>query len=297
VPDSTGARDAAAIEAAFAGALWRFWYLAGHLREGRRRLEHAAAVHVDETPARLKVLIGAAVMAQNEEEFTVAAERAAEAATLARSLDDRWSLAYATFMLGNTARSQDDVESARRDYEASVRAFRDLGDEHSALLAARGLAGALRDDGERDAARKLLEDNLRRARADSNGRVEASTLGELATIAFEEARVTDATLLLRESLRLHRELGDRLDTAVDLGRAAQVLALRDHPVESARLLGFLTDVRGELGIRGRVVASMAQTTRASLGRQLSPAELDRLAGEGSRLRLEAVLELALEALG
>jgi hypothetical protein len=52
-----------------------------------------------------------------------------------------------------------------------------------------------------------------------------------------------------------------------------------------------------VGIRGGLVAAMAEATRASLRRQLSPAELDRLAGEGSRLRLELALELALEALG
>ena len=57
-------------------------------------------------------------------------------------------------------------------------------------------------------------------------------------------------LLLRESLRIHRELGDRLDTAIDLARAARTLAIGGHPNEAAQLLGVLGAIRDELGSRG-----------------------------------------------
>jgi tetratricopeptide (TPR) repeat protein len=289
--------DAPLVEARLAGALWRFWYLAGHLDEGRGRLEHALAVHRDRTSARIKTLIGAAVMAQNAGDPDAASERAAEALELSWSTGDPWSAAYAQFMLANVASSRGEGNAARELFEESVRAFRELGDEHSAMLAARGLAGTLLDAGERDAARALYQDNLRRARAAANARLEASTLGALASIAFDEGRVTDATLLLRESLRLHRELRDRLDSAVDLARAARTLAIGGQPAEAAQLLGLLGAIREELGIRGRLVRGMADGTRASLLRQLPPAELDRLIDDGSRLRLEDAVELALGALG
>ena len=64
------------IGARLAGALWRFWYLAGHLSEGRTRLEHAAAAHPEQDATRVKVLIGAAVMAVNTLDPATAAGRA-----------------------------------------------------------------------------------------------------------------------------------------------------------------------------------------------------------------------------
>jgi predicted ATPase/DNA-binding SARP family transcriptional activator len=86
-----------------AGALWRFWYLRGHLTEGRRRLERALAADPAPTPARAKTLIGATVMAINTGDGETATERADEAIALCERLGDAWGVAYATFMLGNLA--------------------------------------------------------------------------------------------------------------------------------------------------------------------------------------------------
>ena len=52
-----------------AGALWRFWYLKGHLAEGSRRLESALLAESHPTAARAKALNGAAVMAVNLVDF------------------------------------------------------------------------------------------------------------------------------------------------------------------------------------------------------------------------------------
>ncbi len=50
-----------------AAALWRFWYLRGHLAEGRRRLESALRADERPTAARGKALNGAASLAVNAE--------------------------------------------------------------------------------------------------------------------------------------------------------------------------------------------------------------------------------------
>jgi tetratricopeptide (TPR) repeat protein len=235
-------------------------------------------------------------MAVNTMDPGAARDRAEEAIELCRALDDAWGAAYAQFMLGAALGVLDDAEGARSAEEAALRAFRDLGDEHSALLVSRNLAGTLEDLGERAAAEALYQDNLRRARAEQNGRLEASTLGALATIAFDAGRVADATLMLRESLRIHRELADRLDTAVDLGRAAQLLALGGPTDAAARLVGALHAIQDQLGGRGRTVASMAEATSASLRRQLPENEFAALVREGEALRLEEAVDLAHDAL-
>ncbi|HUG30125.1 MAG TPA: BTAD domain-containing putative transcriptional regulator [Candidatus Limnocylindria bacterium] len=296
--DRLGAQGDAGAEtqASLAGALWRFWYLAGRLSEGRVRLEAALAAHDGRTPARARVLIGAAVMAVNAEDPAAARHRAAEGLALHRTLGDAWGAAYCQFMLGAAARSEDDDQTALEMYEAALAAFRELADDHTALLASRGLAGTLEDLGDRDGARSLYQDNLRRARADRNGRLEASSLGALATIAFDDGRVADAVVMLRESLRIHRDLGDRLDTAVDLAKAARTLALAGRPAEAARIVWALDAVRDELGARRRTIGELIEFTLDIVRRQLSDEELQAARQDGEALRIDAALGLALDAL-
>jgi hypothetical protein len=164
------------------------------------------------------------------------------------------------------------------------------------LLVSRNLAGTLKDLGDRDGATLLYQDNLRRARLDHNGRLEASSLGALATLAFDDGRVSDALWMLRESLRLHRELADRLDTAIDFARAAQTLSMVGRPVEAARVVAALSAVRDELGIRRRDVTAMTDDTLSSVRRQLAEPEMARAWQDGSGLSLDAALDLALDAL-
>ncbi len=294
--DRLAALGAAEAEASLAGHLWRFWYLAGHLSEGRRRLEHALEVHAQPTAARARALLGAAVMALNTDDLTIARQRATEGLALHRSMADAWGAAYCLYIIGAVGRGEGDHEMARTVQEEALSAFRALGDEHSALLVSRNLAGTLSDLGDRDGATRLYQDNLRRARLDRNGRLEASSLGALATLAFEDGRVADALWMLRESLRLHRELADRLDTALDLARAARMLSMVGRPVEAARVVAALSAVRDELGARRWGVAAMTDDTLASVRRQLPAPEVAGALQVGSALRLEDALELALDAL-
>ena len=276
-----------------AGALWRFWYLKGHLAEGRRRLESVAA-RTDERPtaARAKALNGAAVMAVNTGDSATAKLRAEEGLALHRTLGDRWGAAYAGFMLGN-ARMMDGVErDAQALFEESVRVFRELGDEHSALLVSRNLAGIYEELGDRRRARALREDILRRARATHNERIEASMLGALATIALEEGRVGDAASMLKTSLGIHSRLGDFLDTAVDLCRFAVVLARQGDAVTAARLLASLEALGDEIGSRRRTVEELSEETLTIVREQVDEAAFAEAWEQGRTLTLAEAVTLA-----
>ncbi|HEV8420552.1 MAG TPA: hypothetical protein VGR13_04280, partial [Actinomycetota bacterium] len=84
-----------------AGKLYRFWYLQSHLKEGQRYLE--AALQADETPtgARARALDGAAVMALNLGDRTLARGLAGEALLIFQRLGDPWGEAYSDMMIGN----------------------------------------------------------------------------------------------------------------------------------------------------------------------------------------------------
>ena len=276
-----------------AGALWRFWYLKGHLAEGSRRLESALLAEPHPTAARAKALNGAAVMAVNLVDSATAKLRAEEGVALHRTLGDRWGAAYAGFMLGNAHRLEGAETAARPLLEESLRVFRDLGDEHSALLVSRNLVGTYDALGDRRRARELSEDNLRRARATDNERIEASTLGVLATIALEEGRVADAASMLKTSLGIHDRLGDFLDTAVDLARFAVVLAREGKGLTAARLLGSLGSARDEIGLRRAAVDELSEEALSIVRAQVDAAALDDASEQGRTLTLPEAVTLAL----
>jgi tetratricopeptide (TPR) repeat protein len=273
-----------------AGALWRFWYLRGYLSEGQRRLEQALALDERPTAARAKILLGAAVMAANRDDEELAASRAEEALALHRAGGDRWGAAYARFMLGNVA---PDRERARRLYEESVLTFRELGDEHSALLASRHLAWTLAALGRQGDARELHTESLERARATRNVRMEASALGSLAEHALDDGRVDEALSLLRDALRLHREVGDVLDTAVDLCRLAAALATRGDAATAAMLVAVFDALGDHVGRRQAWVAELNEQTLADARGRLDQAAFTQAWSTGQALSVEDALELAL----
>ena len=290
--DRLEARGEAPLLQRLAGALWRFWYLRGRLGEGRRRLEQALAADEAATPARAKALIGATVMAANTGEEAAATARAEEALAVADALGDRWSAAYATFMLGNLA---PDRLRACALYDESIRAFRALGDEHSALLTSRHLAFAYEALGDPAEARALHEQNLARARSTGNQRMEASSLGVLADYTMDEERVDDAIALLRRSLRIHRELGDVLDTGVDLCRLSAALAAAGDAATAARLLASFATVPDEVSRRRFDVDQLNDETTSLIRAQLSDAAFADACAEGRELTLDQAVDLALNA--
>jgi len=227
------------------GALSRFWLMKGHVAEGRRRLE--AALRADERPtaARAKALIGASMLAIGDATARLQAE---EALALHRALGDAWGTAHSQLVLGSSVAAED-MTRAQQLYDESARAFRELGDEHYVLIVTRGLAWACITLGDRERGRALHEENLRRARALSNERIEAITLGALAMLDVEEGRVDDGVVsMLKESHRLHGKVGDPLQTAFDVFRFAALLAARGRVETATQVYSSADALCEEIGI-------------------------------------------------
>ena len=148
----------------------------------------------------------------------------------------------------------------------------------------------------RPRAQALLGDALRLARSTHNPRLEASLLGALAGHAFDEGRLSDALWMLRESVRIHLEQGDHLDSAADLARTARVLAITGHPGTALRLLASLSALRQEIGGRRALVAAITEETVARVRRQLDEAAFSAEWEAGQALTIAEALGLALEVL-
>jgi hypothetical protein len=145
-------------------------------------------------------------------------------------------------------------------------------------------------------ARALHEENLRIARETANPRIEASTLGALATIALDEGRVDDALAMLAESLRLHQGLRDSLDTATDLCRTAVALTHARKPAAAVQILASFDALRQDVGAHATSLAAMNDATLSAIRAQLDTAAVAEAWEQGRHLTSEEALAFALSKL-
>ena len=277
-----------------AGSIWRFWYLRGHLREGRLRLESALEHGAASTLARAKALNGAAAMAVNAGDIAAARVRAEEALMLHRGLGAEVGAAYAGFMLANALAAQHELDGARELYEESIAVFGSRGEDAWSLLASRHLAYLYDQIGDRARAHALHAQNLQRARASGNDRFVATSLSALADHALEDGRTEQALVLLAESLTIHHALGDVLDTAVDLALFTTAVTRTGDFETTTCLAAALDAAADDIGVRGGAVTARIQDALTAARTHLDPPTYDAAWERGHALTLREAVALALE---
>jgi predicted ATPase/class 3 adenylate cyclase len=278
-----------------AGALYRYWYMRGHLGEGWRRLDHLLRADERPTAARARALVGSAVMAANGEDLATGRFRAEEALALHRTLGDAWGAAYSVFMLAMIATEESDWAKAKPLFEESLGAFRELGDEHYTFLATDGLAWTYGELGDPERRRTLHEDVLQRARAQSDEAVVALQLDNLATLARDEGRLQDAVEMLKEALRIYRDLDSPGGITESLCRFADLLAAEGKAEMAARLLSRAEVLREEIGGVPSWVGEMNEKTLTTIRTQLDEVAFAEAWAHGRKLTVDEAVALALDS--
>jgi predicted ATPase len=277
-----------------AGALYRFWSMRGYLLEGRDRLERLLARERAGTSARMRALHGAAVMASSTGDPETAEKRAEEARDLARTLGDAWGEAYAVYMLGMAATEREDWSGALPFFEASLDAFRRLGDDYYVLLAMDGIAWIPRMLGDRERSKRLHEETLACARASGDNGVVALQLWQLAGLANKEGRTHEALAMLREALVLNRDEGYREGIAEVLVAMASTLQSVSAPAAALALLAAAARLREEIGGGAGWVGDAIERLRGSLRDSLGDAAFESAWERGRALSTDEAIALALE---
>jgi predicted ATPase/class 3 adenylate cyclase len=279
-----------------AGALRDFWEIGGHFVEGRRRLELALAADDRPTPARARALNAVGELAGATGHDRAVALWAEEALELNRQLGDAWGVAYSLRLLGLAAAEEGDFARARELVEEGVRLFEEIGDERYAMATTRVLAWACYELGDREHARELHEGNLARARAVGDESTEATTLGSIATMfAVPAGQTADAVSMLRQSLAIWRDLGDRMMTTVDLCRLAEALAVGGKSEAAVRVLACWETLRDELGGAEQWVLTMGERARVAIRAQLDEATFAAGWEQGTKLTPDEAIALAVAA--
>ena len=110
------------------GALAWFWWLRSYHDEGLRWLERALTGAPEASAARMKALHGAGYLAHHRRDSALARALFGESLAIARSLDDRWTVAWVLHSLGRVAYYDDDPAAARALGEESLAVAEAVGD-------------------------------------------------------------------------------------------------------------------------------------------------------------------------
>lgn len=168
------------------------------------------------------------------------------------------------------------------------------------LEVTRRLAWAYENLGDRDRARVLHEENVRRARAIRDEFVEARSLGTLAQYMLDDGDAVGAVPMLVDAHRIHRrrrDLPDRYSDALLVCRFARALALQGRAATAAMLLSCSEVLFEEIGVstEGWVV-EMNDVTLTMIRDHIDEPELASAWETGRSLGLDDAVELALDSL-
>jgi predicted ATPase len=201
--------DAPETTLRLAGALWWFWETKGYWTEGRRQLDAVLATTGDApVPLRLKVIHGAATLADSQGDRPRATTLLEQAVRLHRELGDHMGLAFTLNRLGQIAFREGNVERASVYLDESLALFRTLGDPVLIADALETLGMVAHHRGDAERATVLLQEGLELFRGLGDKRGMASALRGLADLAQDRADYARAGALAEESAALFRDIGD-----------------------------------------------------------------------------------------
>jgi predicted ATPase/class 3 adenylate cyclase/Tfp pilus assembly protein PilF len=225
------------LAARLGSAVWRFWWVHGHLSEGQRWLEQVLARRDALTvPVQAKALCAAGAIMRPQMDTQRAQALYEESLALFRALGDTEGIAKLLKNLGTVLSDQGDYAGARARFEESLLMARERGDTYLTASSLNSLGYIALFQGDYGRARVLLEESLALLREQRHQWAIANTLVNLGLVALAEGDVAQAQQRFEEALTL-TDPGDQGFMASCMEGFALVAAVRGRYVTAARLFG------------------------------------------------------------
>jgi tetratricopeptide (TPR) repeat protein len=290
-------------------ALWRFWWIHGHLSEGRRWLEavlvladggspmqvsNVKAANRSNIELRATACSGAGVLAHAQGDFARANALHAWSLALRRDLGDTLAIAWSLHNLGRVAFDQRDFDRAAALSEESLILFRELGDKRGIATSLHDVGRIALDQGEYARATAYLEASLALRRDLEDRWGEASSLHNLGYVMLHQDDDMRAMIYFAESLALRREMGDKVGIAECLAGLAGMVGAQGQPVHATRLLGAAQALRDIIGAHKLPSEHLGdEHAMATVRVQLDEASFAAAWAEGQAMTLEQAIVEAL----
>ena len=278
---------------------WTYWWLSGHLLEGRRLMLEALASEPELAPtARARLLTLSATLGQAAGYLEPSRQANEQSVELFRELGDEDGLYFAMGTSGLIALGQGQPEEALSLMEGSGERRLELFGDKWAASAMFGFSATVAlklGDGAR--ARRLAERALSLAREVGARELIAVSLPTLATTARSDGDLGLAARLFGEGLVLSAEIGDRTNVAYYLEALAEISAEENSLDRAARLWGAAAALLETIEVIAYPHAAdrtIYDRQLAAIRRRLGDRAWEEATEEGRAMTLEEAVGYALE---
>ncbi len=258
------AEDGCTTAVRLAGALWRFWWMHGHYREGRGWLETALAQTAGTDAQRAKALYGAGSLATEQGDYAHATTLLEAALAAARSAREQTVTALALTDLGSVARQQGAYGRAAKLHDEALALRREASDHRGIAVSLGNLGLALLYQGEYGRAEALMTESAAIFRELGDQHSLITTISNLAHLAVVRGDYERARVLGEESLSGYRGMGDRQGMADDLVTLGLAARGQGDPVLAAALYAEALEHSREIGYRLGEAAALHRLGLAAL---------------------------------
>jgi tetratricopeptide (TPR) repeat protein len=269
-------RDSGSVELQLriVGALAYFWATSDHLREGDTRVREALRDAAGApAPLRGNALTGVSRIAHSLGDYERMRTSAVASLKLFRELGDEPRTALSLNHLGIALSNLGDIDGGIVCHEENAAISRRLGDGLRLSSALNNLGYCRLRRGQHDQARALFEEGLAVSRAIEHRTGESVMLGNLGLAALLESRSGEALGHFRAALDIDRKLGYTEGVIYGVLGLAAVLATTGSTVDAAVLLGAADAA-------GRATAVELEPLELDVHGQVTAQLLDALGAEG-----------------
>jgi non-specific serine/threonine protein kinase len=279
------------------GALPWYWHARAQIGEARRMVEAALAGTSSQTLARAKALYAAGLLAVRQGDFQAARERFEESSVILRALGSagRWSLGDTLVAQGIAALTYHDDTLSLRYFQESLDLRRALHHDWGIAQCLNNLASIAMERGDYAAARPLLEEGLRAARASGD----RGLIGLLHASFLESLAPTGDSAMARphviEGLAFLQELEDYWRIASLLAALGELQAQTLQPARLEAAVRLWASAESMLAAHNDRSLPAATTERALVAArtQLGAAAFDAVWDEGYAMTMPDAIEYAL----
>ncbi|HLV79283.1 MAG TPA: tetratricopeptide repeat protein, partial [Chthonomonadaceae bacterium] len=232
------------------GALWRFWFLRGHISAGREWLENTLNLNQEADPLlRAKALNGVGVMAMVQSEYAQGRAALEESAHLYRQSRHKAGLAAVLNNLSVVVRQQGDYSAALACIQEAIELARQAENKKQIADYLVNMGVIAREQANPTEARLHFEEALTLYRELGNTEGIARTLMDIGVTYQDQADYAQARTCYEQSLELRRTSEDRWNMAGMLGNLGGLALIQQDYPAAYRFLGEALAMGGQLGDR------------------------------------------------